>query len=494
MRAYLLGKYKYILNPSKAMNAPFLTERKLVVAGIVLFVLIHLLFFPSFFAAADEHEYLKNAFLLREGTLTETDPTGVCKGTFNGQGYTSHFFIGRSLFLIPFTFFGFGAVMLSGLIIHLLNMGMFYAILKKLGSRPIYSLFYLLYPALYWEARTLNSELLVLTGLLAGVYFYLSEKKRDHMLSGIFFGLSSLVRYEAILLIFPFFLIPLIRNRKKFLLLAAGFVPVALLILWTNSLFYGGALSTGYGNPFNQLTEIGGNPHFWENLGKFFFLLSIAYPLLIFSPAFSKTLRAELILASLFFLIFYAENASVAVFPTFHPTAFTGQLRYVVPLIGLLMLSYPPFFEMILRKIRLPRKYALFAVLAALFILFIVATSVHSQFLEGRRSVFDQIYSHTEKGSLLIGSADDCNYVLNNIFEERHYRDVKSENLPAFIQEYQHVYVLDISYSTVDPSTERGAVALAERQAIKDFIQNNRSLEKIFSSSSPHHVEIYRLK
>ena len=189
-------KYKYTPNSNrKYMKVLHLSmEEKILVLCVVAFSLVHLFYFPSYFASVDEHEYLKNSFLLQKGTLTEPDITKACKAQFNGQGYMSHFFIGRSLFLIPFTFFGFGAVMLSGLVIHLLNMFLFYRLMKKLGYNPLYSLFYLLYPAFFWEARTLNSEILVLTGILAGVYFYLSEKKAHYILAGVFLGLASLVR------------------------------------------------------------------------------------------------------------------------------------------------------------------------------------------------------------------------------------------------------------------------------------------------------------
>lgn len=469
--------------------------RNVVIFTVLIFIAMFFLTFPSYFASVDEHEYLKNSFLLQRGTLAETEKTEACVGKFNGEGYVSQYFIGRSLFLIPFTWFGFGAVMLSGLIIHLLNMLLFYKIFEKLGHNPLYSIFYLLYPAFLWEARTLNNELLVLTGILAGVFFYLSEKRSHQLLSGFMLGLTALVRQEALLISLAFFLIPLIKKRDKFLFMLSGFIPAFLLLLWTNSLFYGGVLSTGYGDPFSFVTDIGTNPLFFQNLGKFIFLLALAYPLMIFSPFLAKSkIRKEVIIASIIFIIFYSQNSGIAYFSTFHPTAFTAQLRYVIPIIGLLLLTYPPLLERIMRKFRLPLKPTVISVIVVLFMIGGIASLIHSNFLDGRYTVFNQIYANTDRGSLLIGSSDDCNYVLNEHFDDRAYLDVGTEGLESYMERYEHVYLLEISYSTVDYSSIRGNVVKKERQKIADFIERREgNLELIFEMNTPNSLRIYRV-
>jgi len=466
-----------------------------VIISAIIFILLTIFTFPPYFASCDEHEYLKNSFLLQEGTLTEQEITEACAGKFNGEGYISHFFIGRSIFLIPFTWFGFGAIMFSGLIIHLINFFIFYKIMQRTGYNAIYSILYLLYPAFLWEARTLNSEILVLTGLLAATYFYLSGEKKHFILSGFIFGITSIVRQESLLISFPFLLIPLLTKRKKFILLLAGFVPAAIILLGTNQIFYGGALSTGYGNPLSFIVDIGTNPTFFQNMGKFVFILILAYPLMILSPFLTKhKLRKEIVLASLIFIIFYAQNTAVSNFPTFHPTAFTGQLRYLIPLIGLIMLTYPPLLEKMLRKIRLPLKPVLYTTIITLFAISVIATSIHFNFLNERYAVFNQIYSNTETGSLLIGSSDDCNYVMNEIFDERAYLDPGEVNVDDYISNYDNVYVLDISYSTVDYSSPRGGIVANERQVIKDFIESNEHrIEIVYETDTPHSVKIYKL-
>ncbi|MBL7160299.1 MAG: hypothetical protein ISS93_00410 [Candidatus Aenigmarchaeota archaeon] len=474
----------------KITNRP----EEIVIISVIIFILIYTFTFPSYFASVDEHEYIRNAFLLQKGTLTEPEPTNVCTGRFNGEGWVSQYFIGRSIFLIPFTWLGFGVVMLSGLIIHLLNLLLVYKIFPRLGHSPLYSLLYLLFPAFLWEARTLNSELLVLTAILAGVYFYLSNKPRSLAISGLFFTLALLVRQEAALIAAVFLLIPLIQDRKKFLFMLLGVIPAAVLLLGVNQLFYGGLVSSGYGNPLLFALNIGTKDIFLLNIGKFIILLAVAYPLMILSPFVTKSpIRKEVILSTAAYIIFYAQNASVWIYPFLHPTAVTGQLRYLIPVIGLLILTYPPLFERALNKIRLPPKAVLLSLAGVLFLAAIVASSIHASFLDGRYATFQAIHENTEPNSLLIGSSDDCNYVLNNLFDRRAYLDVGNEQINSFLSQYENIYVLDISYTTVDYSSSRGQLISKERAQISDFLEFHKDeLELVFESEEPNHVRIYR--
>lgn len=483
-----MGKDSYALLLAKDM----IQERTILLIAAIVFIAITLATFPTYFASIDEHEFLKNSFLLQQGTLSEPDRTAACTGAFDGSGYTSQYFIGRSLFLIPFTFLGFGAVLLSGLVIHLLNLGLFAKIMKRLGHSPLYSLLYLLYPAFLWEARTINSELLALTALLVGTIFYLSHDRCRYASAGFFFILAALVRQETLLIAGPFFLLPLLRERKKFAFMLAGALPAIALLLGTNALFYGGALSTGYGSPLTFIFSIGTHPLFWENLLKLITLTAIAYPLMLFSPLASKKLRWELILATIGFIIFFSQNTAVAQFPLLHPTAFTGQLRYLVPLLGLLLVAYPPLFERVVRRLRLPPRPVLGIAIILLFLVAAGASVIHGSFLDARKGVFDHIYTHTTDGSLLIGSSDDCNYVLNELFPERAYLDVGTTDLESYLPRHSDVFILEISYSTVDYSSSRGNLVADERQGIADFLANN-NVELVFETTRPHVVNIYKL-
>src|SRR3989344_2218694 len=196
----------------------FLSERNFVAIALLVFSAIFLVFFPHFYTSIDEHTFLKNALLLRGGSIGEHDPELACRSTlYNENGFIGGQFIGRSLFLIPFTFFGFDAVMLSGLAIHIMNALLFYLILRRLGIDARFTVLYLFFPAMLWESRTLYSELLVLTAFLAAFYFYTGKSRLENAAGGLFFGLASVVRYDA-MVGFAAFAAPLVfQDRKKLL-------------------------------------------------------------------------------------------------------------------------------------------------------------------------------------------------------------------------------------------------------------------------------------
>jgi len=121
-----------------------------------------------------------------------------------------------------------------------------------------------------------------------------------------------------------------------------------------------------------------------------------------------------------------------------------------------------------------------------------VASSIHSNFLTDRHAVFNQIYTHTTTGSLLLGSSDDCNYVLNEFFDDRAYLDPRKIDVEEYLPLYDDVFLLDVSYSTVDYTSDRGKVVARERETIREFIDSHDT-ELLFETTSPHSVKIYKL-
>ena len=106
-------------------------EDCIVVFFLLFFIAAWLFFFPGFYSAVDEHSYLKNAMQLQRGPLGEENPEYAAKSNaFSGGRYTASQFIGRSLFLIPFTWFGLGGAMLSGLVIHLISFALVLLVLQ----------------------------------------------------------------------------------------------------------------------------------------------------------------------------------------------------------------------------------------------------------------------------------------------------------------------------------------------------------------------------
>ncbi len=482
------------------------TETGVIALIAFLFVLSQLVFFPAIFTSSDEHHFLANSFQIKRGYLGEENPEKVCSASAYGEnGYISGQYIGRSLFLVPFTWFGFEAVMFSGTIIHLLNLALLVLIFRKLKIREIFALPYLFYPVIFWQARTLYAGILVLTFFLAAFYFYTSKKEKHFVLSGFLLGLAMLARYDAALGIAAFLFVPLLKDRRKLLFLLAGFLPVLALIFLFNSVTYGGLLSTGYGESGSNLLA---STIFGADIVSILFyavLLLAVYPLMLVSPYASKKFpyKTEFALLSAAYLLLAAR------YPPFHfsDSIFTIllRMRYALPLAGLLLIPYGFLIQETI--IRFKNKKKLFETgyivcIAVLFLGSIYASQVHGSFLSDRKTVFNQIYENTPEGALVIGSSDDCIYFFNEFFEERNYLSVDLESQLAGNPENlklenlfgKNTYVMDLRYGNRQGNDSiRQDTIDAERKKMTDFISsNNSSLELVFESDKPHSLKLYR--
>jgi len=487
-------------------------ETAFLVIVAVLFVAAQLVFFPSIYSSSDEHHFLANTFQIQRGYLGEEDPERVCSSNAYGDnGYLYGQYIGRSIFTIPFSWFGLNAVMFSGTIIHLVNLAILVLLLRKLKINELFALLYLFFPVIFWQSRTLYAGILVLTFFLSAFYFYTSKKEKHFVLAGVLFGLAMLVRYDAALGVGAIFLALLLKDRRKLLFVLAGFLPVLMLILGFNSLTYGGVLSTGYGATGTSLlasTVLG------LNLFDFLFYVGmflLVFPLMLLSPylhrATGKAKRFPFELEFAFFSLAYLVLAT-----RYPPFAFNNsiytillRMRYALPLAGMLLVPYAFFLQNlfeILGKNRETGKIMFAGAIVVLLVGSIFASSVHNSLVSGRKAVFDQLYENTPKGSLVIGSSDDCIYFLNELFEERSYLSVDLESqlagnpeelkLEDFINE--NTYVMDLRYGNRQGNDSiRQDTINAEREKIDDFISENSSnLELVFESKQPHSLKLYR--
>lgn len=481
-------------------------ELILILLFSLIFVLGFLFFFPQFYSSIDEHSYLKNSLQIQRGFLGEKDPLKACRAsTFTQNGYIAVQFIGRSLFLIPFTWFGLNAVMLSGLIIHLLNFFLLFLILKKLKIRAFFALLYLFFPPMVWAARTLYASPLVLACLLGAFYFYLDEKRKNWFFSGLFFGLAVLVRYDAALAFGAFFLASLLKKRNKSLFLLAGFIPIFLAIMLFNQFTYGGVLSTGYGSSMGVFASVISLTPF--DLLVPAMILSLAYPAMIFSPYLSKkkVFALEFLFLTLSYFVYLSSITYFFSLDFSLIKIFTIRLRYFIPFIGLLLIPYSIFLNELLDRFKERQRVintAFFSFIAILAIVSIVEMQIHSDFLTERKIVFDQIYSKTPENALIIGSSDDCMYFLKGFFPERRYLNVElgqelagnPENLSLeqFLDSKTHV--MNLHYSNrKDRESGRQQIIKRERKKLLKFIEENKDkLELVFETSKPHYLEIYR--
>jgi len=474
---------------------------------LIAFIMLYALFFPVFYSSSDEQHILAKALQFRALKLGEKNPLNVCNaGKYTSNGYVYGHYLGRPLFLIPFTFFGLNAVMLSGLIIHLLNFALLLLIFKKLKIKQLFALLYLFYPVIFWQSRTLYAGILVLTGFLAAFYFYISNREKHWVLSGVFLGLAMLSRYDAALGIGAILLALLIKNRRKLLFVLAGFLPVLFAIVLFNTFTYGGALNTGYGESGTGLLY---STIFGADIVSIIFyitMLLLLYPLMLATPYLSRRFNFKLEYA--FFSIAYLFLAA-----RYNPFAFTLspftlvlRMRYALPLAGMLLIPYGLFLQKIIEKYKRKEKLLLacyWSFIALLFVGTIFASAIHSKFLNERRTVFRQIYANTPENALIIGSSDDCMYFVNGFFPKRRYLNVNLKQglagnpqhltLSQFID--NKTYVLDLQYSNrFGRKSLRQQTIERERKEIKEFIEKNKDrLKLVFEIGRPHYLKVYKI-
>ncbi|MFH0970349.1 MAG: hypothetical protein V1776_02725 [Candidatus Diapherotrites archaeon] len=477
--------------------------------GILCVVVLFLFFFPPFFVSIDEHQYISNALLLQENNLKDANPLLYCGGIVSGEDYLSSYHIGKSFSIIPFTWFPFPFIMLSGLLIHLLNSFFFFLILGKIKIDRRWTLLFLFYPAFLWESRTLFSETFALSFLLAGAYFYLARSPSRMVVAGFLFGLAALVRYETVLISLGFALALFWNTRKdrfhwkhRFVFFAVGGCVAGLLLLGWNAWYYGNPFSTQFGSPARLFTSFP-QPLFLNNLISFVGILLIAYPLLLVSPFRSHVLRLELILASVFTLFLFSQTTNISVYPFLSPLTITGRMRYFIPLSGLLLIVYAESLSRLIPAVTKKLGSANFSRMGTgillLFVAGILALNVmHQGLLEKRATVSDQIQGAIPSDALVIGSSDDCIYFLPLLSGDRKYVKVDDamKDIPLLIEMHEGpVFVMRLRYSNLSESSIRQDVIDKERESMDAFILANDShLSPVFDSNSPHSLTIYAWK
>ena len=119
--------------------------KKILILLVLTYVLTFIYYYPPMYGISDEQSYLRGAYLLGEGRLTVDDPLHKYYYVPNNEKYVPFYPPGQSLLLLPFTFLGWKATFLSGLLIHLLGAYIFYLVLKRCGYGIEGTLLYLLF-------------------------------------------------------------------------------------------------------------------------------------------------------------------------------------------------------------------------------------------------------------------------------------------------------------------------------------------------------------
>jgi 4-amino-4-deoxy-L-arabinose transferase-like glycosyltransferase len=400
----------------------------LLVAGAVLYVLTFLALYPRTTAIVDEGAYLTEAFLFRTGRLSyEGSSIPAPHMTVESGGrLTSKYPPGTSLFLLPFTLFGWRAVFASGLLLALAGTALFGLTLKRLSPQvdPAWALLYLFYPAVVLLSRTVMSDLLAATLVLAA--FYCRLRRWGWLLaSGFILGLACVVRFSNAIFV-PVFLLLALREAGSRLRLAllflAGFAPLAGVIAAYNAYTYG--------SPFSFPMYLTGNfspAYFLHNVWYYGTALMVLYPLMLAAPLVAgKGRRLPLGLPAYAVLGLYCFFSYTYDVPNL-PARLTIGLRYLLPGLPFFMLAFVLAADRLLGQLR--AGWLKYAAVGGMALLSVAIQFRHDRYLRVQAGYQRLLLDNVPKSALLLCDAG-VSELVSYAWGWRDYRHIAEFNVP----------------------------------------------------------------
>ena len=427
----------------------------LLYAGAALYVLTFLALYPRTFAIVDEDAYLTQTFLFRAGRLSY-DGSGIPAPhmTVETAGReVSKYPPGNALFLLPFTLLGWRAVFVSGLVFALAGTVFFRLILKRLAPEadPAWSLLYLFYPAVVLFSRTIMSDLLAATLVLAAFYCLLRSgagarastdgrgRVRMALVSGLVLGFACLVRYSNAVFV-PVFLALLARpagvgrtnseahgrtgTGRAMLLFVTGVAPLAVVILAYNAYAYGAPFSfpmylTGHFSP----------AYFFHNAWYYGTCLLVLYPLMLFTPLTAgKGLRLALGLPAGALLVLYCFFSYTYDVPNL-PARLTVGIRYLLPALPFFILAFVVTADRLTRRLR-GTGWLKYVALAAMALLSVAIQLRHDRYLR-IQTQYQRLVRVNVPDSALLLCNKDVSELVSYAWGWREYRHISEFNVPV---------------------------------------------------------------
>jgi hypothetical protein len=403
----------------------------LLVAGAVLYVLTFLALYPRTTAIVDEDAYLTEAYLFRTGRLSyDGSPIPAPHMTVETGGrLASKYPPGNSLLLLPFTLLGWRAVFVSGLMLALAGTALITLILKRLApdADPAWALLYLYHPVVVLLSRTIMSDLLAATLVLAAIYS-LMRRGRWMLTAGFILGLACLVRYSNAVFL-PVILIlaarPAGSRLRTALMLLAGLAPPTVAAAAYNTHAYGSPLSfpmylTGHFSPAYLL----------HNAGYYGAALLTLYPLMLAAPLVAgKGRRLTLALPAYTLLGLYCFFSYSYDVPNL-PARLTVGIRYLLPALPFFILAYILAADRLLERLRLG--WLRYAAVAGMALLSIGIQLKHDRYLEVQARYQHLLLNNVPKTALLLCDPG-VSELLSYAWGWRDYRHVAEFNLPTLL-------------------------------------------------------------
>lgn len=313
----------------------------------------------------------------------------------------------------------------------------FRLILRRLAPEadPAWSLLYLFYPAVVLFSRTIMSDLLAATLVLAAFYCLL----RHHawlVAAGFVLGLACLVRYSSAVFV-PVFIVLLAgtgwtspdrhgwtRTGRAMLMFAAGFAPLAGLILAYNAYAFGAPFSfpmylTGHFSP----------AYFSHNAWYYGTCLLVLYPLMLVAPLTAgKNLRLLLGLPAGALLSLYCFFSYTYDVPNL-PERLTIGIRYLLPAIPFFGLAYAVTADRLSRRFR-GIGWLKYAALATMALLSVAIQSRHGRYLAVQADYQRLVRDNVPESALLLCDKD-VSELISYAYGWREYRHLSEFNVPV---------------------------------------------------------------
>ena len=399
----------------------------ILIACAIFYAVIYFVYYPPIYAYRDEGSYLAMSYVMRQGTLYIDQTNIPVPWVHHFTHDVSHYPIGNSLLLIPFTLLHWKSVFLVGLIAHFLGLLVFIKLLDIFGfeDRKI-ALLYLFFPAFVFYSRTIMSDIPAMTIFLSACYFYFKDSPqqsgRNLFFSGIGFGVGFLFRTTNLILAFPFSLRLLVsafrqKQGKSLFLFLAGLTPFLCGSAVINHFLYGSVWNTGYGFLCNF------SPGFFlPHLGHYLVSFSLMYP---FMAACFVTCRKihkpEIIFAAILLGILYSFYYFYDWFPNPWLTKVFAT-RFLFPVIPFFIMAFGAALSGFLKKF--PKPIQNFLVAGGLIILMAGSWAInreHQAVLNQQERLRHDVYQSTEKGSVLIYDSNAAE-LMQRIWGDRVYR------------------------------------------------------------------------
>ncbi|MBN2464235.1 glycosyltransferase family 39 protein [candidate division WOR-3 bacterium] len=400
----------------------------LLFAGGLVYVLTFLALYPRTTAIVDEDAYLTGAFLARTGRLSyEGSPIPAPHMTVESNGrLVSKYPPGTSLFLASFTLLGWRAIFVSGLLLALAGFALTRLILARLSpdTDPLWALLYLFYPAVVLLSRTVMSDLLAATLVLASFYCLL-RGRNWFFASGFVLGLACLVRYSNAVFV-PVFLLLALRPRgrrlRSALLLVAGILPPAALIAAYNAYAYGSTFS------FPMYLTGQFSPAFFPHNARYYgTALLLLYPLMLAAPlAAGRGKRLLLGLPAYAVLGLYCFFSYTYEAPSL-PARLTLGLRYLLPGLPFFIIGFVLVADRLLGWFRFG--WLKYAAVAGMALLSVAIQLRHDRYLAVQAGYQRLVLDNVPESALLLCDAGTSELV-SYAWGWRDYRHIAEFNVP----------------------------------------------------------------